>query len=1269
MASQLFEQFNFDNPVDWFTRMEAAHSLLESSSGSSVDKKTYLLATIGSKASILIADLLAPLSISDASITYSDIKATLTSHLKDQHLEIAERCNFYSANQTSRETSSQFYSRLKKLSEHCNFGSSLNSMLRDRMVLGCRSLEARKRLLQEEPLTLQKVKDTLAMFEAIEIAKNGALAETSSADINFSKKPKAKPSTPQNKPRTCFRCGRQTCKSTSTCPARGKTCSNCGKQNHFRSVCRSKTTTKQFQLNHSDSVDVMHLDTIPTHNAESRITLRINDSICIMEVDTGASATIISAKMWRTMGSPTLNVSNRLFTAYDGHRMKPLGDLINCRIESSDVSILSSVTVVESQKSYGLLGRDIMDNFIAKPIVSTNKIDCSYLPTMKTQPVSIDVSDPSRLRFCKARPVPLPMKEQIDAELSRLQDRGIIKPVSSSKYASPVVWIKKRDGTLRMCADFKVHVNRSIQNDSYPMPAMETIFAGLSDAKHFAKIDLKEAYWQIPLDAKSREICTINTSKGLFHMTRLPKGMKNSSAIFQRVIESILKDVQGVIIYQDDILIHASSSDSLARRVSSVIQRLEEKNVTVNKAKSILNTSQVKFLGHVLTETGIRPDPDIAAKIQSFKPPTNRSQLESFLGLTNFFGRMIPNYSKIVQPLHYLRRKDVDFQWTQEHTKAFDEILRIMASSPVLASYDLNKPTTLTTDASEKAIGGVLTQNDKPVIFVSRVLTKSEQRYSNIEKEALAVVWSILRLKQLLLGRHFSLITDHKPLVQIYGGPRLPKVASNRLTRWSILLQRFNFTIEHKPGSEITHADALTRLQLRSDESDEEDLVINNVEANMSDEWNLSLQEASKHDDLAQSIIHRVHSGNWKNLKTQEKCFFRLRGQLAVHDDLLFMSNKCYIPPLLRRDVFNDSHKLHTGIHSTVNLIKLNSWWPTLTSDVREWVRNCSTCSKLRPSSSKHLKPWPVNNIFERIHADWCHIPEVGDILIVVDSASGWIEASLPQARTTQNVIGTLTSIFARFGIPKILVTDNAAEFTSKELNDFCRSNGITKMESPPYHAQSNGVAERGVQTVKNGMKAWKLDNSHMTFNNYLKRLLLHHRACFQRADGKTPAEIVYGRKIRVPLTRNFFFSESISYKGRDGVLRDGTFLMERGSNTAWLLDASNNRLRLAHDSQISRHPLASTPSSLQPRSQPFRSPATDEEEKTLPMFESPVSSPTAIRERGPTESEPEPTTSQQPRRSTRGPTEPDPESTAPQPTRRSSRRRIKKSVTDYEDL
>ena len=249
---------------------------------------------------------------------------------------------------------------------------------------------------------------------------------------------------------------------------------------------------------------------------------------------------------------------------------------------------------------------------------------------------------------------------------------------------------------------------------------------------------------------------------------------------------------------------------------------------------------------------------------------------------------------------------------------------------------------------------------------------------------------------------------------------------------------------------------------------------------------------------------------------------------------------------------------------------------------------------------------------------DWCRIPDVGNVLIIVDATSGWIECSLPQHRTTENVIETLSSVFCRFGVPRVLVTDNAPEFTSRELNEFCRINGIAKKESPPYHPQSNGVAERGVQTVKNGLRAWRLNTSHISFKEFIKRLLLHHRACFQRQDGRTPAEIVYGRKIRVPLSRNFLFSQPVAYRSRDGALRDATYLLDRGSNTSWIIDAENGKLRLAHQDQLSNRPTSTPEKTFQPLPPASASPipgisTTPDPEETLPMTED---SPPEIRTR-----------------------------------------------------
>jgi transposase InsO family protein len=1164
MASRSVEEFNDNNPSDWFLRLEASHAVLQASSGQGIDEKVFLLASMGSKASTLLADLLAPTSISDRTVTYALMKATLLAHFKSQRLEMAERARFYEACQENGETSAQFFSRLKHLSEHCNFGVMLDSMLRDRLVLGCRSSDARRKLLQLDPLTLQTVRDTLAISEAMS-ASISLLHQHS--DVNkVSPKPLRKTPNFVASKRKCPNCGRPNCPGKSQCAAKGKTCDGCGKMNHFRSVCRS---SKGVNAVHAQ----LHVQCFPTNSVQSRISLLLNHKPVTMELDTGASLSLISEKMWRDLGSPSLEPSSKIFTAYDGHKFRPLGEL-RCQLGFEGNTVEATLTVVHSFKSYGLLGRDLLDHFMKSEVL--HKVDAvTELPAMKVKPVSISVTHPEFLSFAKARPVPLPMREAVSKHLDELVAKGVLSPVDSSPCASPVVWVKKRNGDLRLCADFKGHVNKAIASDSYPIPAMETIFANLSDAKVFAKLDLREAYWQIKIDKKARELCTINTHKGLFQFNRLPKGMKNSSAVFQRVMEQVLDGIEGLIIYQDDILLHAKSSSQLASRVASVLQRLEQKAVTINSDKSVLNVERVKFLGHILTPSGIFPDPDIVNKITSLPPPKNKRELESFLGLINFFGRMVPDFAKLTLPLHSLRKKETPFVWTDEHNKCFEELLKNMSKPPVLQSYDLRKPVTLTTDASETTIGGVLTQpsgnlgsEPKPVIFVSRALTKAELRYSNIEKEALAVVWCCMRLRQLLLGRKFTLVTDHRPLLKIYDGPRLPKVASSRLTRWSSLLQQFDCEFQYSPGESIPHADSLTRLPFLSDYSEPEDLVINDVELSVSEEMFDSIAKCTATDRTASCIIARIQNDDWSNLKPEERPFFRLRAQLNEKDGVLCMANRCYLPQQLRRDAFSIAHQMHSGTQSTLNRLKLSAWWPSIRKDTATWVTQCSVCQKVRPRFTKSQSSWPKGEVFERIHADWFFVRGIGNLLLIVDSASGWIEVFQFRERTTENVVRALTDVFCRFGIPKVLVTDNAAEFTSASVNDFCKINGIMKMESPPHHQQSNGSAERGVQTIKALIKAWREQTAHMDFPSYLQRILLHYRACYQRRDGRSPAEAVYGREMRVPLTKQFLLGDPILYKQGEGQLSNGRFIMERGSNTAWILDTSE-QLRLAHEDQL----------------------------------------------------------------------------------------------------
>ena len=337
--------------------------------------------------------------------------------------------------------------------------------------------------------------------------------------------------------------------------------------------------------------------------------------------------------------------------------------------------------------------------------------------------------------FCKARPVPLAMQETVCKELDRLEKMGVISKLSAgANNASPVVWVKKPNGQLRMCADYKVHVNQRITTDSYPMPRVESIFAGMKNAKWFVKIDLTSAYWQVELDDAAKELSVINTSQGLYSVNRLQMGMKNASAIFQRVMEQVLSDIKGLIIYQDDVLVYADNESTLQKRLKAVKTRLAEKQITINEEKSITLTDEMSFLGFRISARGIEPDDKLVNKINSMKASANRREIECLLGLLNYFGRLIPNFAEKTAPLNRLRKSTVPFIWSRECSEAFQSLKREITNAPVVQPYSLEKEATLTTDASCDALAAVLTQEGHQVIYVSRTLSDAERRYSNIER-------------------------------------------------------------------------------------------------------------------------------------------------------------------------------------------------------------------------------------------------------------------------------------------------------------------------------------------------------------------------------------------------------------------------------------------------------------------------------------------------------------------------------------------------------
>jgi hypothetical protein len=298
--------------------------------------------------------------------------------------------------------------------------------------------------------------------------------------------------------------------------------------------------------------------------------------------------------------------------------------------------------------------------------------------------------------------------------------------------------------------------------------------------------------------------------------------------------------------------------------------------------------------------------------------------------------------------------------------------------------------------------------------------------------------------------------------------------------------------------------------------------------------------------------------------------------QLTIQNNMIFCGTRLFIPPRLRNRVFELCHnENHSGINSTLQRIQLSAWWPGMASYVHDMVSHCDICSKIRSKTARTVDTWPEAAPFQRLHMDWAYVKDIGNVLIIVDAATGWIEAFPMKDRSSKSVIHCLRTVFTRFGVAETLVSDNAQEFISDEVNEWLKIQGTNKMESPPYFSRANGSAERAVQTIKAALQAWKESTVHVDFVAYLQKLLLHHRVS-TCSRGKSPAELVFGRKLRIPIMSNHQQGDEIWYKpmNKSPTIRS-TYVMTKGKNTSWILN--DQRLTLVSNNQIASAPLPLT--------------------------------------------------------------------------------------------
>lgn len=963
-------------------------------------------------------------------------------------------------------------------------------------------------------------------------------------------------------PRTpCWQCGNmhyvRDCRySTHTC----KTCKQVGHKEGYCNAPKNKRVNvvqvdeAALKLDSGTAVSLVKVN-------RKFVYIIVNGRSITLQFDSAADVTIISERVWRQIGSPAMQKNSEMPVDAQGNRLPILGRVsvlasldglekqLTCLVSAAETNLFGidwitqfnlwdrpmSTFCNQVSKSNQILSPTEVEQRVAQLRDEFAEVFEPTLGRCKDVLVRLELIEGAKDTFRPKRPVPFHAQKQVHEELERLEQSGIITPVPYSKFAAPIVVVAKANGGIRICGDYSTGLNANLKPHQYPIPTPDRIFASMGRSEWFTQIDLSDAYLQLEMDEDSRKLLTINTSKGLFTFNRLCPGVKPAAGIFQQTMETILAGIEDVIDYFDDILVVSRDLEGHQITIKKVFERLKEFNLRVRLDKCRFYQSEVKYLGIIINAQGQRPDPGKIEAIVSMPDPTNVAELRSLLGAITFYSRFVKAMSTIRAPLDNLLKKDKEFVWDTACASAFSQFKKILTSDLLLTHFDPQLTVTVASDASNYGIGSVAYHalpdgSLRAFHHVSRRLTDAEKKYSQPEKEALGIVFGITKFHQYIWGRRFHIITDHRPLLAIFGsGKGVPAHTSNRLQRWALILLAYDFDIQYLRTTEIGHADVLSRL-IASARPEKEDFVIASIQRDqqLAEEFGRNLPicfetigVATLQDEPMAQVLQFVTNG-WpasaNSIKSKEvHKYFVNREVLSRINDCLIYRDRTVVPPVHRRAVLNSLHQAHPGISRMKALARCFVYWPNMDQDITHLVGTCANClANAKAPVKTLLASWPTpTGPWQRVHADFAGPMDNKSYLVLIDAYSKWPEVATMTATTAELTISRVKDVCARWGNMITLVTDNGPQFTSETFKRYCNEEHIDHVRTPPYHPQSNGQCERFVATLKSFLV------KSLKTNDGLSQFLRTYRATPNESApyGKSPAELLLGRRIRIPLS------------------------------------------------------------------------------------------------------------------------------------------------------